>query len=461
MKKILLIFGLCFLITSGPALAAFNEPYMAQYTAFPIFSAQSVKPNIMVVLDNSGSMNEPAYTDTFSGAPYFSTEYPLINALDDMEGSGAPNVSPDNQLWDLDMGERIVGLRFQDVNVDQGAVITSAYIEFVAVDSDSKTTNLTIQGEANDNAAPFTSASPVTSRTGTTSTVAWNSIPAWTRGDTYNSPDISSIVQEIVDRDGWSNGNAMVFRITGSGERDAYSRDKSSTLMPILHIVTADQGKTYYGYFNPDYFYEYDSGIFTPAYQKESYGANSWTVRAFDSDTETLSTSTTSLSAASIEAGLWDGNWLNWLCMRRVDVLRKVMVGGLSNTRHNGGKQSVEGEDPDSGTWYEYWSKTMDTTDNMPVGPYHGNYTYTIENGNFSVGSDTYDSDDKNEKNDKNDKNDKNEPNENDDSSVGGNTYDIKVRKEPAIESQDFDDSGQELVGVLQRVGTQARWGNT
>ncbi|MGD9217158.1 MAG: PilC/PilY family type IV pilus protein, partial [Desulfobacteraceae bacterium] len=46
-------------------------------------------------------------------------------------------------------------------------------------------------------------------------------------------------------------------------------------------------------------------------------------------------------------------------------------------------------------------------------------------------------------------------------SSVGSNTYDIKVRKEPAIESQDFDDSGQELVGVLQRVGTQARWGNT
>jgi type IV pilus assembly protein PilY1 len=354
----------------------------------------------------------------------------LINTLDDMEGSGAPDTSPDNQFFDLDLGEQTVGLRFQNVFVDQGAVITSAYIEFVAVDSDSTTTNLTIEGEANDNAAPFSGASPVTSRTGTTNTVAWNSIPAWTNGTHYNSPDISSIVQEIVDRSGWSNGNAMVFRITGSGERDANSRDNSSTLMPILHIVSdTTQGKVYYGYFNPDYFYEYGSGIFTPAYKKESYSANSWTVRAFDSATETLSASTTSLSSASIEAGLWDGNWLNWLSMRRVDVLRKVMVGGLSHTRGSGGKQTVNGEDPENWAWFNDWNKSFNSTGNMPACPYHGDYSYEIEDdGNIYV---------------------------------DGDVYDVEVQKEPAIEPQDFDSSGKELVGVLQRIGAKARWGNT
>lgn len=118
MKKLFMIFGLCFLISSGPALvAAFTEPSMVEYTAMPVFTAQAVKPNIMIALDNSGSMNEPAYRDNFSGAPHSTGEYPVVNILDDMEGSGAPNTSPDFQLWDLDMGEQTVGLRFQNVDV--------------------------------------------------------------------------------------------------------------------------------------------------------------------------------------------------------------------------------------------------------------------------------------------------------------------------------------------------------
>jgi type IV pilus assembly protein PilY1 len=437
MKKTILLLGLCFFFASATEPAAFSEPSMAEYTAMPLFAAESVKPNIMIVLDNSGSMNEPAYTDSFSGAPYFESEYPIVAYDDDMEGSGAPGTSPDGQLWDLDMGEQVVGLRFQDIQVAQGATVTSAYIEFVACDSDSPTTNLTIVGEASDNADPFTDGNSITDRTATSSSVSWNDVPAWTTGTHYNSPDLSAIVQEIVNRDGWSKSSAIVFRITGSGERDAYPRNASSTLMPVLHIETEEvQGRTYYGYFNPDYFYKYSSNIFIPVYQKVSYdsGSSSWTVKAFDSATETLSSSTTTLTSANIAAGFWDGNFLNWVCMRRVDVLRKVLVGGLSNSRQGGGKQSVNGEDPSNTAHYANWSsygftKTMNTTDQMAVCPYHGSYTYYCDqNGALVV---------------------KNKA-----------TYDIEVQKEPVIEPEDFDDDG-ELAGVLQRIDTQARWGNT
>ena len=51
MRKILYLFGLCFFMASNTALAAFTEPNMADYTALPIFSAQAVQPNIMIVLD--------------------------------------------------------------------------------------------------------------------------------------------------------------------------------------------------------------------------------------------------------------------------------------------------------------------------------------------------------------------------------------------------------------------------
>ena len=43
-------------------------------------------------------------------------------------------------------------------------------------------------------------------------------------------------------------------------------------------------------------------------------------------------------------SGEWDGNFLNWLCMRRIDVARKVMVGGWVRDRN--------GESIDGNTWY-------------------------------------------------------------------------------------------------------------
>ena len=54
----------------------------------------------------------------------------------------------------------------------------------------------------------------------------------------------------------------------------------------------------YYGYFDPSSRYTYNSNDF---------------VRSAN--------------------GEWSGNWLNWLSMRRIDVLRKVLMGGLATSR--------------------------------------------------------------------------------------------------------------------------------
>ena len=83
MKKISLlnlIISLCVSISfMQPAVA--TEPNIADYTAYPIFMVQAVKPNIMIILDNSGSMNFNAYgswpgngqevtDELFTGEPY-------------------------------------------------------------------------------------------------------------------------------------------------------------------------------------------------------------------------------------------------------------------------------------------------------------------------------------------------------------------------------------------------------
>jgi hypothetical protein len=56
------------------------------------------------------------------------------------------------------------------------------------------------------------------------------------------TPDLSSIVQEIVDLSGWDSGNAMVFMIEGSGKRVAASYDGNKHSAPLLHVEYDSSG---------------------------------------------------------------------------------------------------------------------------------------------------------------------------------------------------------------------------
>jgi type IV pilus assembly protein PilY1 len=437
--------GFLLTVLTTPA-GAHTEPTMADYTAYPIFNSQSVPPNIMIILDNSGSMNFNAYgtypgdngtvTDApFTGEPYSGIKsFQVTSNQDDAEeGVAAGSVLYYNN-GDLDLGgwsvaanDSIVGIRFQNVAIPKGVTIHSAYFEFKANTSNAETTNLLIEGEAVDDAAPFAAiANDLKNRIGTTATVSWDNVQAWTAGNSYPSPDITAIVQEIVDRVGWSSGNSMVFRLKGVGtddnKRDIRAHDSSSTTAPRLHVVFGNDptATRYYGYFNPDYFYSYSSGVFNHAYKKIGYdfGSSSWSV-------ETLAGSSSSLSDAQIvSSGLWDGNWLNWLCMRRIDVLRKVLMGGLATARTGGGNQVNYGETP-SQSW-RVFRKEFDSTIASAVSPYDDNYSYEM-NGGYII--------------------------------VDGTKYSIRIQKDDVLDPDDFTPD-HNLSGVLQRVGDKARWGN-
>lgn len=138
-------------------------------------------------------------------------------------------------------GQQVVGIRFQSVTVPQGATITDAYIEFVTNETDSEATSLVFYGQAIDDAPTFTFTDyDVSGRTKTTASVAWENVPAWnTVGETHQTPALSPIVQEIVDRGGWSSGSAMAFIVAGSGQRTARSYDWDADVAPLLHVAYA------------------------------------------------------------------------------------------------------------------------------------------------------------------------------------------------------------------------------
>ena len=185
------------------------------------------------------------YSPNLGGVPQTVTAS-VAAASDDAEENtstgGVTVSSPDLEMVTDGTALQTVGIRFTNLAIPQGATITDARIEFYADLSESGTTNLTFYGQKADNATTFTTAtSNISSRAKTTAFVAWNSVPSWTDNGTYQTPNLASIVKEIVDRPAWASGNSMAFVVTGSGNRRSESFEGGGGPVPKL-IVTYTTG---------------------------------------------------------------------------------------------------------------------------------------------------------------------------------------------------------------------------
>jgi hypothetical protein len=113
--------------------------------------------------------------------------------------------------------------RFQDVTIPRGAVITSAILRFTANAAYSaNTVNLTISMHDTDDAEQLAIRDDYIDATKTDS-VAWTGVKTVILNEEFDSPDISSIIQNVIDREGWQPGNAMmVFLQDASSTAEAY-----------------------------------------------------------------------------------------------------------------------------------------------------------------------------------------------------------------------------------------------
>jgi hypothetical protein len=169
-------------------------------------------------------------------------EVRVVASSDDAEESPNGSVSIESTDLELvlDRNNQTVGLRFNEIDIPQGANITTAYIQFQVSQATSDVTSLTIEGEAADNAASFTTDNlNVSSRLRTGASMAWLPEPwliAAVAGPNQKSPNIASIIQEIIVRPGWARGNSLAIIISGSGKRIAESYDGLPYAAPLLHL---------------------------------------------------------------------------------------------------------------------------------------------------------------------------------------------------------------------------------
>ena len=134
-------------------------------------------------------------------------------------------------------GDQVVGLRFRGLPIPAGATIESARLEFTVDETDGDATEVRIGAQAVDDAPAFgTGAFDVTRRQLTVARVPWK-VPAWNNaGAVAQSPDLTPVIQEVVNRSGWRSGNDMVLVIEGTGTRTAESFEGSSAGAPLLRI---------------------------------------------------------------------------------------------------------------------------------------------------------------------------------------------------------------------------------
>ncbi len=176
-------------------------------------------PQLEVTYDTTGTLGCVVDTDTAQ----------VATSTDDAENTSTGS-------GDLDFQSGVnVGVRFQSMDVPQGATILSASISMTSDENRAGSdTDITIYGEDDDNANTFGN---VSTRTKTTASVLYEP-PTWVTGTVYTTPDLSTIVQEIVDRAGWNDGNSMAFIMETTGsKRAAETYNSSPTQAPRLSIT--------------------------------------------------------------------------------------------------------------------------------------------------------------------------------------------------------------------------------
>jgi len=181
------------------------------------YSLNVSKPNLMFVLDISGSMNSPLET---SGAPDISTHTQRTT-------NGSADISHPNNSTTISNGDDFIDLnnstygrfRFDNIDIPQGSSITNAYIQFQSTHLDTGAAEYLIYLENVDDANQVGSVFDE---------FVYLNAQNWEpgdwhegeRGDDQKTNNLSAIVQEVIGRVGWQVNNSLAFYLHNTKDRN-------------------------------------------------------------------------------------------------------------------------------------------------------------------------------------------------------------------------------------------------
>ena len=121
------------------------------------------------------------------------------------------------KLGDISGTSYNVFVRFENVGLDQGEVISTANITYDSEDTQAVTgTKITVRAIDADNASVPGNFTDAINATRTTASVVLT-LPNFQQYSKHTSGDFTSVIQEIVDRPGWIRGNSIVLLLEDDG----------------------------------------------------------------------------------------------------------------------------------------------------------------------------------------------------------------------------------------------------
>ncbi|MCL4825066.1 MAG: amidase domain-containing protein, partial [Anaerolineales bacterium] len=233
---------------------------------------------IVVGLDENGIVQVASHSPNFQQLAYNWTTYENIRLIHIERSDGMPPIKtfladagddentrdcdgffPGNEVYlgKCDDGESIIsGFRFTDIQIPYGATIKYAFITFSVDGTYTSPISLKIYGEASGNSEPFISSSDLATRPTTSSAITWDVTEQWDLTDNhtgqasqyaFTTPQLASVLQEIVNQSGWTSGNSLSIIIKDNGSTThrrviAWERAESDANLFPARLVIAYEG---------------------------------------------------------------------------------------------------------------------------------------------------------------------------------------------------------------------------
>ena len=196
--------------------------------------------------DSGGLVDAVAITVTVSdGSGETVQEIRVSASSDDAEErvSGSVKLTSSDLELVFDRSDQTVGMRFNGVGIPRCYTVLNGFIQFQVDEASTGPATLTIHGQRAANAGGFLASNGnISSRPTTFASVSWSPVE-WpivrAAGTDQRTPNIASIIQEIVDLPNWAADNSVVIIIDGTGERTAEAFNGVSAAAPLLHLEYA------------------------------------------------------------------------------------------------------------------------------------------------------------------------------------------------------------------------------
>ena len=144
----------------------------------------------------------------------------ISNSEDDVNQTPNGQLVHTGDLW-IGSVERpessYTGLRFTGVQIPPGAQILSMHLEFYLLRDHYDPVDVVVTADAADDSAPFTNDNPPSVRLLPAQQIPEHVQEPWLAGNRYEFDELAPIIQEIVSRPGWQNGNSLSIIMHGAG----------------------------------------------------------------------------------------------------------------------------------------------------------------------------------------------------------------------------------------------------